>query len=69
MSADTLHIDVGAHALGLLEEPDRRAFEAHLAACPACHEELGTLREVARMLDGVEPITDGWQARPETRVS
>ena len=34
------HIDVGAYALGLLEEQDSAAFEAHLANCPRCHAEL-----------------------------
>mgnify|MGYP001329640511 CR=1 FL=1 len=30
MSSPVEHTDVGAYALGLLEEDDRRAFEAHL---------------------------------------
>ncbi|MGP4028331.1 anti-sigma factor family protein [Actinomadura sp. 3N407] len=58
MSADMLHIDVGAYALGLLEEPDRRAFEAHLPTCMPCHEELGELRGIAQTLDGIGPIAD-----------
>ncbi|MEU8344534.1 zf-HC2 domain-containing protein [Spirillospora sp. NPDC048832] len=64
MTADMLHIDVGAYALGLLEEPDRRAFEAHLASCASCHEELGTLRGVARTLDGIGPIAEPPGAPP-----
>ncbi|MFG2000779.1 anti-sigma factor family protein [Spirillospora sp. NPDC048911] len=58
MTAGTQHIDVGAYALGLLEEPDRRAFEAHLSGCLPCHEELGVLRSVAATLDGIAPIED-----------
>ncbi|XRQ13907.1 anti-sigma factor family protein [Actinomadura welshii] len=64
MSADMLHIDVGAYALGLLEEPDRRAFEAHLATCYPCHEELGELRGIARTLDGIGPIAEPADAMP-----
>ncbi|MFG2091103.1 MULTISPECIES: anti-sigma factor family protein [unclassified Spirillospora] len=64
MSADMLHIDVGAYALGLLEEPDRRAFEAHLPTCAACHEELGELRGIARTLDGIGPIAEPAGAIP-----
>ncbi|MFA1550919.1 anti-sigma factor [Actinomadura chokoriensis] len=64
MSADMLHIDVGAYALGLLEEPDRRAFEAHLSACMACHEELGALRGLAQTLDGIGPIAEPADAMP-----
>jgi anti-sigma factor RsiW len=37
------HTDVGAYALGLLEPEDRRAFEEHLAGCPACAAELAEL--------------------------
>ncbi|QXJ20381.1 zf-HC2 domain-containing protein [Actinomadura graeca] len=58
MSAELLHIDVGAYALGLLEERDRRAFEAHLPACASCQEELGALRGIAATLDGIAPIAD-----------
>ncbi|TDD32807.1 zf-HC2 domain-containing protein [Actinomadura sp. KC06] len=58
MSADMLHIDVGAYALGLLEEPDRRAFEAHLSGCVACQVELGELRGIAETLDGIGPIAE-----------
>lgn len=64
MSADMLHIDVGAYALGLLEEPDRRAFEAHLSTCVSCHEELGELRGIAQTLDGIGPIAEPEDAMP-----
>jgi Putative zinc-finger len=58
VNAIVQHTDVGAYALGLLEEPDARAFETHLASCPACHEELGALRGLAASLDGLPPIAE-----------
>lgn len=58
MNASIQHIDVGAYVLGLLEEPDRRAFEAHLSTCMQCHEELSVLRGVAATLDGLSPIEE-----------
>ncbi|MCP9948628.1 zf-HC2 domain-containing protein [Actinomadura madurae] len=61
---DMPHVDVGAYALGLLEEPDRRAFEAHLSTCYSCHEELGALRGLAETLDGIGPIEDPVEAMP-----
>ncbi|WP_143227388.1 zf-HC2 domain-containing protein [Actinomadura mexicana] len=61
---DMPHVDVGAYALGLLEEPDRHAFEAHLATCYSCHEELGALSGLAQTLDGIGPIADPVEAMP-----
>jgi hypothetical protein len=49
------HTDVGAYALGLLEERDRRAFEAHLARCRSCAAELGEFAGLHSLLTGVEP--------------
>jgi anti-sigma factor RsiW len=51
----TVHTDVGAYSMGLLEEQDRRAFEDHLAGCPACAAELAELSPMAALLKGVEP--------------
>jgi hypothetical protein len=57
----TEHTDVGAYALGLLEDEDQRAFEAHLAGCDRCMEELADfsgMRELLAHLDPVEPGAD-----------
>jgi hypothetical protein len=51
----TVHTDVGAYSMGLLEEPDRRAFEHHLAGCRACAAELAELSPMAGLLKGIEP--------------
>ncbi len=50
------HTDVGAYALGLLEEDDRRAFEEHLNDCGECAAELGDFAGMRRLLAGVGPV-------------
>ncbi|MFE0460655.1 zf-HC2 domain-containing protein [Kitasatospora sp. NPDC058965] len=49
------HLDVGAYALGLLDDADRSAFEAHLAGCPRCRTELDELA-------GLEPLLSEYAA-------
>lgn len=53
----TQHIDVGAYALGLLEDDDNAAFEAHLATCPACHAELAEFAPMKALLTGLDPVS------------
>jgi len=50
------HIDVGAYALGLLEDEDSTAFEAHLAHCSSCHAELAEFSPMKALLTGLEPV-------------
>jgi len=52
------HIDVGAYALGLLEDEDSTAFEAHLATCPSCHAELDEFSPMKALLTGLGPVED-----------
>ncbi|WP_037558774.1 anti-sigma factor family protein [Spirillospora albida] len=52
------HTDVGAYALGLLEEDDRLAFEAHLRGCDACAAELGQMAGLAGALAGLGPVEE-----------
>lgn len=56
MTTEVEHTDVAAYALGLLEEDDRRAFEAHLGQCTLCTEELGDFSGLAEILREVPPI-------------
>jgi Putative zinc-finger len=52
------HIDVGAYALGLLENEDSTAFEAHLARCPSCHAELAEFIPMKALLTGLGPVEE-----------
>ncbi|GLY89914.1 anti-sigma factor family protein [Actinoallomurus iriomotensis] len=50
------HTDVGAYALGLLEDDDRRAFEQHVTGCAECTAELHGLAGMRALLVGVGPV-------------
>ena len=52
----SVHTDVGAYALGLLQPADRQAFEEHLAGCPACTAELAELSGMNELLTGIGPV-------------
>ena len=65
----TAHTDVGAYSMGLLEEQDKRAFEDHLAGCPACAAELAELSPMAALLRGVEPAGAAQDEPAEAQVT
>ncbi|MFC4050643.1 anti-sigma factor family protein [Actinomadura syzygii] len=50
MSPQVEHTDVGAYALGLLDDGDRLAFEEHLRGCAACQGELDEMSGTAGIL-------------------
>jgi len=50
MEADTLHDLTAAYALDALDPEDAREYEAHLARCERCREELASLSEAASAL-------------------
>jgi anti-sigma factor RsiW len=55
MEADTIHELTAAYALDALDEREEREYEAHLARCPSCREELASFTETATSLAyGVE---------------
>ncbi|MEV4355850.1 anti-sigma factor family protein [Nonomuraea sp. NPDC004186] len=65
MTSRVEHTDVGAYALGLLEEDDRHAFEAHLLGCAPCRAELSDLSGMASVLSGIGPVEDYGAPSPE----
>jgi hypothetical protein len=65
------HVEVGAYALGLLEDEDIAAFEAHLADCPSCRAELTEFSAMKPLLSGLGPVEspeneDGAAEQPVT---
>jgi hypothetical protein len=58
------HVDVGAYALGLLEDQDKAAFESHLATCDICRTELSTLSPLGELLRGLDPVEVPGDAKP-----
>ena len=63
------HTDVGAYAMGLLEEPDRLAFEYHLAGCPSCAAEIAQLTPMRGLLMGIEPVEARAEEPPGATVT
>jgi hypothetical protein len=51
---ETGHTDIAAYVLGILDEPDNIAFEAHLQACPDCQLDLLELRDLPELLAKVK---------------
>ena len=58
------HVDLGAYALGLLEDQDKVTFEAHLATCDACRTELPSLSPIAGLLRGMDPVEVPGDVKP-----
>ncbi|MEV3859335.1 zf-HC2 domain-containing protein [Streptomyces sp. NPDC050095] len=74
----TVHETVGAYALGILDDAEASAFEAHLATCDACAAQLEEFAGVEPMLAaladlperaGTPPVGDALAARPGPRLA
>lgn len=70
------HETVGAYALGILDDAEATAFEAHLAGCEWCAQQLDELAGMEPMLaaladlpgTGTPAIGDSLSARPSPRL-
>jgi hypothetical protein len=56
MSDRAQHTDVGAYALGLLDDTDRELFELHLTGCESCAAEFADLSGMRELFSGVGPV-------------
>jgi hypothetical protein len=71
------HETVGAYALGILDDAEATAFEAHLAGCEWCAQQLDELAGMEPMLaaladlpgSGTPAIGDSLSARPSPRLA
>ncbi|MEU6481424.1 zf-HC2 domain-containing protein [Streptomyces sp. NPDC047017] len=71
------HETVGAYALGILDDAEATAFEAHLAACEWCAQQLDELAGMEPMLAaladlpgaGTPAIGESLSARPAPRLA
>ena len=51
------HTLVGAYAMDAISEPDRARFEAHLARCEECAQEIASLHKATARLAGATAVT------------
>jgi hypothetical protein len=71
------HETVGAYALGILDDAEATAFEAHLATCEWCAQQLDELAGMEPMLaaladlpgSGTPAIGESLSARPSPRLA
>lgn len=62
---DALRESAGLYVLGALDAAERQTFEAHLATCRACADEVRALASVAQSLPHAVPLVD---PPPELRM-
>jgi hypothetical protein len=73
---DNIHETVGAYALGILDDAEATAFEAHLATCEWCAQQLDSLAGMEPMLaaladlpgTGTPAIGESLSAKPSPRL-
>jgi hypothetical protein len=73
---DNIHETVGAYALGILDDAEATEFEAHLATCEWCGQQLDSLSGMEPMLaaladlpgTGTPEIGESLSAKPSPRL-
>jgi Putative zinc-finger len=77
-SGDNIHETVGAYALGILDDAEATQFEAHLATCEWCAQQLDELAGMEPMLaaladlpasQGTLAIGESLVAKPSSRLA
>ncbi|MBW1603213.1 zf-HC2 domain-containing protein [Streptomyces sp. JJ66] len=71
MTSPVHHTDVGAYAIGALDEADAARFEEHLAACDPCAHELQELLPLGPVLADFAqdaPHASALTARPDPKL-
>ncbi|GHE28411.1 RNA polymerase subunit sigma [Streptomyces capitiformicae] len=77
-SGDNIHETVGAYALGILDDAEATQFEAHLATCEWCGQQLDELAGMEPMLaaladlpaaQGTPAIGESLAAKPSSNLS
>lgn len=58
MEEDVIHQSAAAYALDALSAEDEREYEAHLAACPRCQEEVAAFSELGAALAYAAPVEE-----------
>ena len=58
MSHEQWTESAAAYALGALAEPERAAFEEHLATCATCRDDVRELQETSAMLAYAAPVAE-----------
>ncbi|WP_354643702.1 zf-HC2 domain-containing protein [Kitasatospora camelliae] len=56
MSAPSPHVLTGAYAVHALAEPERAAFQRHLAVCPDCAREVAGFEAVLARMAAAEAV-------------
>jgi hypothetical protein len=67
MTDDIRHTDVGAYALGVLDDSERELFELHLIGCDSCVAEFADLSGMRRLFAGIAPVEVGFGG-PQARA-
>lgn len=62
MTSSSEHWEVASYVLGVLDDHEMTRFEAHLAGCARCAEELESLLPVTGVLARVDPADVGQRA-------